>query len=258
MSGKYSKKRTKKKSALIPVLVAVALLLAIALGAMLILRPEGQKEHSEESTSAQHAAEYTNPVPEAQSDNTKIEVPIDLGQGLQITSIANYAGIYMEDGSDEIVTDILMITVENTSEQDLQLAKITMVYKDREAIFQVTNLPSGKKLVALEQNRMSFSDETPVEVKVENVVFVPKFELYEDQLRITTLDGALNIKNISGEDMPGDIALYYKNIAADVFYGGITYRVRIEGGLKADEIRQIMSEHYDAENSKIIMISYNG
>ena len=79
--------------------------------------------------------------------------------------------------------------------------------------------------------------------------------LYPDQLKLQILDGAVNVTNISGKDIAGDIVIYYKNSAADLYYGGITYRVRIEGGLKAGEIRQIMASHFSDTGSKIMFVT---
>ena len=47
----------------------------------------------------------------------------------------------------------------------------------------------------------------------------------------------LNVPNISDEDIPGDVVVYYKHASADMLYGGITYRVTISGGIKAGESR---------------------
>ena len=55
---------------------------------------------------------------------------------------------------------------------------------------------------------------------------------------------------------PGDIYIYYKNFSGGIYYGGITYRVKIEGGLKSGEIRQLMSTHYYEEASEILMVTY--
>ena len=61
--------------------------------------------------------------------------------------------------------------------------------------------------------------------------------------------------NISGQDIIGDVVIYYKNAAEDLYYGGITYRVRIEGGMKADEIKQIMASHFSDTGSKIMFVT---
>ena len=80
--------------------------------------------------------------------------------------------------------------------------------------------------------------------------------IHADVLKLQGLDGALNITNISGEDITGDIVIYYKNSSSDMYYGGITYRVRLEGGLKDGEIRQIMSDHYSTSGSEVLFVTY--
>ena len=69
-----------------------------------------------------------NDVPS--DDNVQIDdldsSGISIYEGLKITDTANYAGIYMEDGSDEVVSNVMMIIVENTSASDLQYAEITL------------------------------------------------------------------------------------------------------------------------------------
>ena len=52
--------------------------------------------------------------------------------------------------------------------------------------------------------------------------------------------------------------VYYKNSAEDVFYGGITYRARIEGGLQKGEIRQIMAGHCSKNGSTIMFVTCGG
>jgi len=49
--------------------------------------------------------------------------------------------------------------------------------------------------------------------------------------------------------------VYYKNAAQDIYYGGITYRITIEGGLKAGEIRQTMTKHASDTGSKIMFVT---
>lgn len=129
------------------------------------------------------------------------EIHINLGHGMYITEIGKYTGIYMEDGSDELVSDIMMIKVTNEGEQTIQYAEIMMPVGDKEAIFE------------------------------ENL------SLYEDCVKIQKLDGAMNIFNISEANIGGDIIVYYKNKMSDLLYGGITYRVKIEGGLKKGEVK---------------------
>lgn len=180
---------------------------------------------------------------------------IDLGSNLVITGTGSYAGMFMENGSNEIVSGVQMISLKNNSGAMLQYAVITLEYADGNAVFEVSNIPAGSRAVVLEKSAAAYREEKPTNVKVENVVFLKEVEHYEEQLKIQGLDGAMNVTNISGEDITSDIYIYYKYTAGDVFYGGITFRAKIEGGLKKDEVRQLSSDHYDAASSKVVMIT---
>ncbi len=198
----------------------------------------------------------TDPTEDIQI-NVDPETEFDLGRGLMITDVGSYTGVYMEDGSDEIVSRVLMAVVTNTSEQDLEYAEITLNGGDKEAKFTVSTLPAGASAVLLEKNRMAFPGEdvfTGAQTQLVSFFDVP-MSLHEDMLKLQGLDGALNITNISDSDITGDIVIYYKNSSADMYYGGITYRVRLEGGLKAGEIRQIMSDHYSASGSEVLFVT---
>lgn len=181
--------------------------------------------------------------------------PVEL-EGLKILRAGEYSGIYMEDGSNEAVTRVMMLIVENTSDQDLQLARIDVEYAELTAEFEVTNIPAGEKVVLLEKNRAALPQEPFLSVRSRNVVFFPeKMRLQEDILQITGDNGLLKVTNISGTDIAGDILIYYKNCASDLLYGGITYRVRLSGGLAAGETAQIVSSYYTPDTCRLLMVT---
>jgi hypothetical protein len=64
----------------------------------------------------------------------------------------------------------------------------------------------------------------------------------------------MNVKNISDSDIEGNIYVYYKYKTQDLFYGGITFRVTVEGGLKAGEIRQLMTSHFNPDTCQVVMV----
>jgi hypothetical protein len=86
-------------------------------------------------------------------------------------------------------------------------------------------------------------------------IFQEPLSLCEKQLQIQALDGIMNVVNISGEDIAGDIVIYYKNAAADLYYGGITYRVRLTGSMKNNEIKQLVANHFSDSGSKIMFVT---
>ena len=94
---------------------------------------------------------------------------------------------------------------------------------------------------------------------MENVaVFDEPMDLMADTIRISGMDGMLNVENISDRDITGQIYIYYKYASADTFYGGITFRVPVEGGLKAGELRQVPAGHYSPEGCTLVQVTVNG
>ena len=252
------KKNNKKKSK--GTLTVVLFLIVIVLAVNCVFMLVNVSQHIEPEVTDMPVASEIEEGTQA-TENVQIEaveaVDIDLGEGLVIRDIGSYAGIYMEDGTDEVVSGILMLMVTNNGEATVQYAEISLTVGDRMASFTMSTLPVGKSMILLEQSRMTY-DKTAdyTDASVKNLAFFPEEPgMCEDKIQIQSLDGAMNIQNISGNDITGDIVVYYKNSSADMLYGGITYRVRITGGLKAGEVRQIVSSHYSTSGSSIMFVT---
>lgn len=189
------------------------------------------------------------------TDTDSVEYKLD--DSLSVTHIGSYTGPYMEDGSREEVSDVMMIGLTNVGEQTLQYAEITLSSEEEEALFKVSTLKPGETVRVLEAERKLFDDTiTYTEASMKNVVyFEEELKLYEDILKVQPLDGGFNITNISEQDIKGEIMIYYKDVRDDILMGGITYRGRIENGLKAGEIKQIMSKNFSEENTKVVFIT---
>lgn len=263
MSGKYAKKKKSSAGPYILVLVVVLTLLA----GFWVMGFLAQRNQEEMPLPTETTAPVATTLP-AQTTQPESEPPytfeeemtgvtsFNLGPGLDILRYGKYIGLYMEDGSDEFVENVMMIVVENTSEEAIQYAKITVSGPAGDAVFSLTTLMPGDSVVVLEENRKPYSEEDIyTEAALDNLAFfqdVPSN--LEDQLQIQPLAGGFNISNISGEDIIGEIAVYFKDVAAGMYYGGITYVCRIEGGLKAGEIKQIMSANFTEQGSQVVFI----
>ena len=182
---------------------------------------------------------------------------MNLGDGIFITGIGSYSGAFMEDGSNESVSGILMITVENRSEKTLQYGEITLSGNGTTANFNVSTLPPQGTAVLLEVNRQKYvSDELFSYYALEKRIFFDgDLSLCEDKIKIGCLDGKLNVTNISGKDMEGDVVIYYKNYLDGIYYGGITYRTSVSGGLLSGEVRQISASHYSSAGSAVMFVT---
>lgn len=185
------------------------------------------------------------------------QVNFDLHNNLIITDIGSYSGIYMEDASDDEVSDVMMIKVKNNGDKALQYAEIILSGKDSKAVFKLSTLNPGQTVMVLEANRRNYDKKVSyTEASSQYVVFFEDvLSIYENSLEIQPLDGGFNIKNISTEDITGEIIVYFKDYENDLLCGGITYRGRIEEGLKAGEIKQIMTDNFSESNTRVMFIT---
>lgn len=256
--GKYAKK---KKNTGFRWILIVLLLIAAGIAGLWIAAKDKEPVQvlPPETTQAQETQQATEVPTETEPVQTTLpEEPfrsINLGYGVYLEQVRSYTGTYMEDGSDQLVSDVMMIRIANTGEDDIQLMNIEVSYAEELYHFTATNLPAGSAAVLLELSRAPMPKGNPVSAVANNVVLYhdnmqADFSVYE----ISGADGALNVKNVSGKDIAGDIYVYYKYKIQDIYYGGITFRVKIEGGLAAGEIRQIMTSHYNPDNCEVILI----
>ena len=125
---------------------------------------------------------------------------------------------------------------------------------ETQAEFSISTLFPGETAIVLEKNRMAYTSAPEFNQATTSTVafFDDHPGMAEDKLEIQCLNGVINVTNISGKDITGDILIYYKNYVSGMYYGGITYRIRIPDGLKAGEIHQGTAAHFNTSNSKIV------
>ena len=263
-----NQKQPKKSGVLLRVLIAAAVLCIAAV--MLWPAQADDPVRPSPGTTAPSTPEPSGTAPvETEPDETRPDETMpdeqdpemeqsiaDLGYGLEITDAGGYVGAYMEDGSNEVVSNVMMLVVRNIGEQDVQLADIVAFSGGEEYTFRLTNLAVGERVVLLDLARKPATGADMESASLTAVaLFEVPMELYEDTIQITGLNGMLNVKNISETDISGDIYVYYKFAATDIFYGGITFRVRVDGGLKAGELRQIPAGHFSPDNCRIVQVT---
>lgn len=239
-----AQRRRKKQEKVSPVIWVSAILAVALVVTVIVLAAKGMPDPTptQPSTSGIHV-EYSD------AD------PIVLGQGLRIERVGAYTGIFMENGSNEAVTGTLMVILENASPQDLQLARFSLSYADFTAEFEVTNLPAGQKTVVLEKNGRKASG-TPKSAKASTILFFQeKMTLMEGTLELNGQPGGIFVKNVSGKDISGNVWVYYKYSATDIFYGGITFRAKHTGGIKAGESVMIPAAHYHPNSVKVVWVT---
>ena len=257
------RRRNSKKNKTLVIIVSACMVLLIGLLIFaFVLEADENSDDPMSETTLHQGGQQTEPAM-ADSGETSASHQFDmddihdLGGGVMITGFLPYTGAFMEDRTDEVVTDVLAIQVTNTGEEYIQTMDITLNAGDTLAQFSLSTLFPGETVVVLEKNRMAYS--TAPEFESVQTSAVALFEAHpgmcQDKLEIQCLNGVINVTNISGEDITGDILIYYKNYVSGVYYGGITYRLRIEGGLKAGEIRQGTAVHFNPDNNTVVFVT---
>lgn len=262
--AKYAQKNPKKKSSNLIMWVIAACCIALPVAIIAISWILGDHPAAPVAPNATTAPSAPNvPVPSfptipddtTQPNEDTVQYPY-LNENLSIEHIGKYAGVFMEDGTDDIVSDVLMLTVKNTGTQDLQLARIELQYDGFTANFQITNLPAGRTIILLESSRHSYVEELPKYATVKDqVFFTDPMTLQEELVSISGGNGYVEVTNISGQDITGDVIVYYKNSASEYLYGGITYRVRISDGIAAGQTVRVMSKHYHPDRCSVVMVT---
>lgn len=184
------------------------------------------------------------------------EIEINLGYGIKLVDVSSVSGKFCEDGSDEIIDDMLAATFINTSDKTLQYGSINIKIGDKDYLFTISTLPPNEAMQAFEINRGTApEDVTEVNAVANNLAFFQEEpESYEDSIKISTKEGLIILENISDEDINKEISVFYKNCDGDKYIGGITYRLRV-AGLKAGEKVNMAASHATKE-TRIMFVSY--
>jgi hypothetical protein len=184
--------------------------------------------------------------------------PFYLNNDLRVTNVLMYDGAFIENASFDAHQDVFAIRVENVSDKDLQLARIYVTTDKRKGFFEITALPAGKAVVALEKNATGFLEgEKILNIEIEKMSFYPeKLSLYKDDLKLTGRNGGILVENISGKDMENDAYIYYKHTDGNGdFVGGATFRTKLSSLKKGGSV-QVAASAFFEKYSKVVFVQY--
>lgn len=176
-------------------------------------------------------------------------------ENLYLDSYGGYSGNYLEDGSDELISNVAAILVTNRSDKMLQVAEITFQVSETEkAEFRISDLPAGTTVLALELNRRTYSSDDDYSYGQTASAFMETPSLQEDKFQIDTdTAGKLTLKNLTGESY-GKVYVYYKYVQlGGAYLGGITYRVPFENVPANGQVESIAG-HFNPVNSQIMAV----
>ena len=174
-----------------------------------------------------------------------------------VEKVGRYARIFVEDGSDEIVSDVFAITVVNNSDKMLQYAQVVITCGGEEYTFDMSTIPAGARAQVLEKNKKALPEDLSGAQTVLTTVteFQEAPSTYPEVFELTPFEYSVNIKNISKSDISGDVYVYYKTKVGDLYMGGITYRAKVTD-LAAGEEKSAYASHFYGSDSEILFVTY--
>lgn len=176
------------------------------------------------------------------------------GSNLVVRGIASYDGIYLEDGSDEEISGVTVMLLQNAGDTEVEYASVTVSRDGTQLQFEASALPAGAMAVVQEQNRTPFQEGTYADCSA-TVAEIDEFEMSENQVQVEeNEDQSLTITNLTDKDIPA-VRIFYKFYMEEenAYVGGITYTAKVTN-LKAGDSQEIIPSHYLQGSSRIIMV----
>lgn len=190
--------------------------------------------------------------------NDFVDLPYAIGDtGLVVKKIGSYSGIYVEDGTNDEVKNVLTITVENTSDKTVEYSDFSFeISNGKTAEFKATLLPPGEKAILFEQKRLKYKKSHEYKFVDEITAYMDneKLTLMEDKVSIVAAnENTLTVTNLTDKDIDV-LRIFYKYQYEDgTFVGGITFTSKLEN-IEANATITVSPAHFEAEGCKILRV----
>ena len=172
--------------------------------------------------------------------------------GLLAVRLASYDGPFLEDGSDEEVTGVAALVVENIGEDMVYEGAVILSQGGRFLVFEVMALPPGGCALVLEKDRCPYAlaDIDSCWGWVER-----GSGLMPQNLGVQQLGRASLLFSNLTEDTICEATVLFKSYdpVSGMYIGGIAYSVRV-GELAPGEVRLVTPYHYASGYSKVVGI----
>lgn len=173
---------------------------------------------------------------------------------LSIEDIIKYDGDFLEDGSENTSKSIIGIIVKNTSDGFIQYGNLKLKDSNNEELeFEFSSIPSNSSIIVLEKSNKLFNENNSYTYSDNIVAEIESISLMEDQVKIDSTDGIIELQNISGKNISVAYVYYKQKIFTQDLPGSITYRIKLEN-IKSGESAGGIANHYSIDDSDIIMV----
>lgn len=198
--------------------------------------------------------EVTPPAP-SEPAKVVLQLPYTIpNTTLVIQRVAPFSGIYLEDGSNAIVSNVAMVLVTNTGSQDIEYAKITMTYDDKVLVFDVSALKAGRSAAVQEAARNSCA-QGDLTLCTADVAVVDRLGMAENLVSVKDNgNNTITITNLTDQEIV-TVRIFYKYYLAEEksYVGGITFTAKISN-LQPNASVDINPSHYTSDSCEIVMV----
>ena len=177
-------------------------------------------------------------------------------KNMEISSIGQYSGKFLEDGSDTDKENILAIVVKNTSDKVIDYGEITMKISGKSGTlkFKVTNLKPGAAALVMESSgEVEFNTHDKYVYVGSNSNTIKSTSLKEDEVAITTKGNKITVENLTDKNI-NKVYVYYKTVSpGNCYLGGVTYRLKLQN-VRSGKSVSAESRHFSNLSSEIIKV----
>ena len=186
-----------------------------------------------------------------------ISLPYNIEKkNMEILSIGQYSGKFLEDGSDTDKENILAIIVKNTSDKVIDYGEITMKISGKSGIlkFKVTNLKPGASAIVMESSgEVEFNTQDRYIYVGSNSNTIKSISFKEDEVAITTKGNKITVENLTDKNI-NKVYVYYKTVSpGNCYLGGVTYRLKLQN-VRSGKSVSAESRHFSNLSSEIIKV----
>lgn len=171
-------------------------------------------------------------------------------------SLVCYDGAFLEDGTDEEVTGVTALVLENTGGVDILRAVLEVVQGDRLLNFETTCIPAHSTVLVLESGGQAYTGSTIDSCRC--LTLIPgTLSDGEGAVTVTEAEQGLYVTNPGTAELTL-VRLRYKQYHSEsgMYLGGITYETELYC-LQPGESRYITPYHYAAGYSAVVSVTYH-
>ena len=186
-----------------------------------------------------------------------ISLPYNIEKkNMEILSIGQYSGKFLEDVSDTDKENILAIVVKNTSDKVIDYGEITMKISGKSGTlkFKVTNLKPGASALVMESSgEVEFNTQDRYIYIGSNSNTIKSTSLKEDEVAITTKGNKITVENLTDKNI-NKVYVYYKTVSpGNCYLGGVTYRLKLQN-VRSGKSVSAESRHFSNLSGEIIKV----